>query len=81
MAQFLGFNRQVDLKVLADGSDDGPERNFLLPVGPIIQTVEKDDRVVSWVYVRVAQQLDQYLFKPIKCIFIIRKLGDKKNAL
>ena len=47
MAQFLGFNRQVNLKMLADGSDDGPERNFLLPVGPIIQTVEKDDRVVS----------------------------------
>jgi hypothetical protein len=47
MAQFLGFNRQIDLKVLADASDDGPECNFLLPVGPIIQTVQKYNRVVS----------------------------------
>ena len=72
MAQFLGFNRQIDLKVLADASDDGPECNFLLPVSPIIQTVQKYNRVVSWVDVRVAQQLDQYLFKPIECIFVIR---------
>lgn len=77
MASLLDFYGQIDLKMLTYAPNDGPKRHFLLPICPIIETVEQNDCVVPSVNVWVAQKLNQYLFKPEKTIFVVRKLRHK----
>jgi hypothetical protein len=53
----------------------------LLPVIPIVQTVEQHDCDVTTLEVVVAEELNENLFQPKESVLIISDLGDEKTTL
>ena len=67
--------------MLANRPNYRSKSRFLLPVIPIVQTVEQHDCDVTTLEVVVAEELNENLFQPKESVLIISDLGDEKTTL